>query len=71
MKKLKLGPKVNFKKAKLPIKKNLIGKHTVLEPLNIKKHSKELYVEYSKDKKNIIWTYLPYGPYKNLSLIHI
>ena len=65
MKKLKLGPKVNFKKAKLPVKKNLIGKYTILEPLNVQKHSKELYLEYSKDKKNIIWTYLPYGPHKN------
>ena len=43
MKKLKLGPKVKFKKAKLPIKKNLIGKYTVLEPLNVKKHSKEFF----------------------------
>ena len=33
--------------------------------MNVKKHSKELYLEYSKDKKNIIWTYLPYGPHKN------
>ena len=51
MKKLKLGIKINFKKAKLPIKKNLIGKYTILEPLNVQKHSKELYLEYSKDKK--------------------
>ena len=64
MSKFNLGPKVKFKKAKLPSKKKLVGKYTILEPLNVKKHSKELYYQYSKDKKNIIWTYLPYGPFK-------
>ena len=64
MNKLKLGPKVNFKKAKLPIKKRLVGNYTILEPLNVSKHAQNLYSEYSKDKKNIIWTYLPYGPFR-------
>ena len=64
MNKLKLGPKVNFKKAKLPIKKRLVGNYTILEPLNVSKHAQNLYLEYSKDKKNIIWTYLPYGPFR-------
>jgi hypothetical protein len=54
MNKLKLGPKVNFKKAKLPIKKRLVGNYTILEPLNVSKHAQNLYLEYSKDKKNII-----------------
>jgi hypothetical protein len=66
MKKLKLGPKVKFKKAKLPIKKRLVGNYTILEPLSVSKHAKDLYLEYSKDKKNIIWTYLPYGPFRSL-----
>ena len=52
---MKLGPRIKFKKAKLPSKKKLIGKYTVVEPLNIKKHAKDLYLNYSKDKKNIIW----------------
>jgi RimJ/RimL family protein N-acetyltransferase len=64
MSKFNLGPKVKFKKAKLPSKKKLVGKYTILEPLNVKKHSKKLYYQYSKDKQNIIWTYLPYGPFK-------
>ena len=64
MNKLKLGPKVNFKKAKLPIKKRLVGNYTILEPLNVSKHAQNLYLEYSKDKKNIIWIYLPYGPFR-------
>ena len=58
------GNKVNFKKAKIPSKKNLVGKYVVLEPININKHSKGLYVNFLKDKENRIWTYLPYGPFK-------
>ena len=62
---LKLGFSVKFKKAKLPLKKKLIGKYCNLEPINIKKHSISLYKNFSLDKKNIIWTYLPYGPFKS------
>ena len=63
--KLSLGFAVKFKKAKLPSKKKLIGKYCFLEPINIRKHSKDLYKNYSLDKKNVIWTYLPYGPFKS------
>ena len=63
--KLTLGFAVKFKKTKLPSKKKLIGKYCFLEPINIRKHSKDLYKNYSLDKKNIIWTYLPYGPFKS------
>ena len=63
--KLTLGFSVKFKKIKLPSKKKLIGKYCFLEPINIKKHSKYLYKNFSLDKKNIIWTYLPYGPFKS------
>ena len=40
--KLIFGFPVKFKKAKLPLKKKLIGKYCNLEPINIKKHSKDL-----------------------------
>ena len=63
--KQKLGATIKFKKAKIPSKKNLNGKHVVLEPININKHSKGLYANFSKDKKNRIWRYLPYGPFKS------
>ena len=63
--KLKVGFTVKFKKTKLPSKKKLIGKYCFLEPINIRKHSKDLYKNFSLDKKNIIWTYLPYGPFKS------
>ena len=60
-----LGKKVKFKKAKLPSNTKLNGKYAVLEPIIINKHAKDLYVNFSKDKKNKIWTYLPYGPFKS------
>ena len=60
-----LGNKVNFKKAKIPSNFFLNGSYVVLEPLNINRHAKDLYANFSKDKKNRIWTYLPYGPFKN------
>ena len=60
-----LGKKIKFKKAKTPSKTILNGKYVVLEPINIKKHSKDLYVNFSSDKRNKIWTYLPYGPFKS------
>ena len=60
-----LGSKVNFKKAKIPSKKNLNGKYVILEPINIQKHSKDLHANFSKDKENRIWIYLPYGPFKS------
>jgi len=59
-----LGSKVYFKHSKLPSKKKLKGKYVVLEPLKINKHSRDLFNNFSKDKKNLIWKYLPYGPFK-------
>ena len=63
-----LGEKVNFKKAKLPFKKKLLGQYVILEPLSVQKHAKNLFKNFSKDKKNIIWRYFSYGPFKNFSL---
>jgi len=60
-----LGKIIKFTKAKKPSKLKLNGKYVLLEPIKIKKHAKDLYVNFSKDKKNKIWAYLPYGPFKN------
>ena len=62
---LKIGSPVNFRKAKLPSKKKLVGNYTVLEPLQIKKHSIDLFKNFSKDKKGIDWIFMPQGPFKN------
>jgi len=67
-KKLKLGFLVSFKKAKLPTKQRLVGKYSILEPIDVKKHAEDLYKNYSEDKKNLIWAYLPYGPFRNINL---
>ena len=61
----KLGFRVKFIKAKFPSKKKLIGKYCYLEPVNVKKHSKDLFKNFSKDKKGIDWIYMPQGPFKN------
>jgi len=61
----KIGFKVKFIKAKFPSKKRLIGKYCYLEPVNIKKHSKDLFKNFSKDKTGIDWIYVPQGPFKN------
>tara|TARA_Y100000590_G_C15635390_1_gene982787 strand:+ start:110 stop:793 length:684 start_codon:yes stop_codon:yes gene_type:complete len=63
-KKPKIGFAVKFKKAKLPNKKRLVGKYSILEPANSKKHSKDLFKNFSLDRKGIDWTYMPTGPYK-------
>ena len=51
--KLKIGFPINFKKARLPSKKKLNGKYCFLEPRNSKKHSKNLFKNFSFDKKGI------------------
>ena len=61
----KMGYRVKFIKAKFPSKKRLIGKYCYLEPVNVKKHSKDLFKNFSKDKKDIDWIYMPQGPFKN------
>ena len=63
--KQKLGALIKFKKAKLPSRKNFRGQYVVLEPIIISRHSKDLYNNFLRDKKNIIWEYLPYGPFKS------
>jgi len=64
-KKLKLGFPLRFKKAKLPTKQRLVGKYSILEPIKISKHAINLYENFSKDKTNRIWTFMPYGPFQN------
>ena len=63
----KISYSVNFRSAKLPSKKQLVGKYSILVPLNFKNHTDELFKNFSLDKTNTLWTYMPYGPFKNLS----
>ena len=64
---LKISHSVNFRSAKIPSKKQLVGKYSILAPLNFKNHTDELFKNFSLDKTNTLWTYMPYGPFKNLS----
>ena len=64
---MKIGFSVKFTKAKYPSKKKLIGKYCFLEPVNANRHAKDLYKNFSLDKKGIDWTYMPTGPYKTFS----
>ena len=61
-----LGTKVNFKKAKTPLSKKILGDYVVLEPINPTKHVTQLFNNFYQDKKNTIWNYFPYGPFKNI-----
>ena len=65
--KQKLGVLVNFRKAKLPSNKKIIGRYSYLEPIKINKHANDLFNNYSLDKTNTLWTYMPYGSFKDLS----
>ena len=53
----------DWKSAKFPPKKAMLGNHCSLLPLEPKEHSKELYANFVKNNKN--WEYLPYGPFTN------
>ena len=63
----KISYSVNFRSAKFPSKKRLVGKYSILAPLNFKNHTDELFKNFSLNKTNTLWTYMPYGPFKNLS----
>tara|TARA_B100000686_G_C16692421_1_gene918477 strand:+ start:94 stop:768 length:675 start_codon:yes stop_codon:yes gene_type:complete len=64
-----IGVPVKFKTAKLPSKQKLIGKYCFLEPVNIQRHSKDLFNNFALDKKGIDWIYMPFGPFKNETLL--
>ena len=66
---MKIGFPVQFKRAKLPSKKKLVGKYCFLEPVNVQRHSKDLFKNFLLDKKGIDWTYMPFGPFKNEVLL--
>tara|TARA_B100001013_G_scaffold80645_1_gene43583 strand:- start:28 stop:696 length:669 start_codon:yes stop_codon:yes gene_type:complete len=63
---LKIGYSVNFKKAKPPSKKKLIGQYSILEPININKHLKDLFNNFLLDRTKTLWAYMPVGPFKNI-----
>ena len=63
--KFPIGFSIKFEKAKLPSTRKLVGKYCFLEPVNIRRHSKDLFKNFSQDKKGIDWIYMPSGPFKD------
>ena len=63
--KFPIGFSIKFEKAKLPSTRKLVGKYCFLEPVNIQRHSKDLFKNFSQDKKGIDWIYMPSGPFKD------
>lgn len=51
--------------AKRPERAVLDGKYCRLEPLDVARHSAELFSAFQEDRSGRIWTYLPVGPFKN------
>ncbi len=64
--KLSVGESLPEWKEKLPPPKTkMMGNYCCLYPLDLKKHSYSLFESFCRDKKNLNWTYLPYGPFEN------
>ena len=53
--------------AKKPGLGTLKGQYCRCEPLNLNSHSAGLFNAFEKDRDNLIWVYLPYGPFENLT----
>ena len=59
-----IGAPVDYNVAKRPNPAVILnGEHCVCEPLNVEKHSLELFEAFSQDKTDQLWTYLPQGPF--------
>ncbi|MBL96128.1 MAG: hypothetical protein CFH06_00759 [Alphaproteobacteria bacterium MarineAlpha3_Bin5] len=58
----------NWSPALIPQNSILNGQFCRVEPLNVDSHMSELYEAFTKDSKNKIWTYLPYGPFEGSAL---
>ena len=60
-KKLKLGFPVKFKKAKLPTKQRLVGKYSILEPIEVKKHEIMHNLAGSRDQLSLLQVIITFG----------
>ena len=45
-----------------PPRTNMEGRFCRIEPIDLERHSADLFAAYQQDKDNRNWTYLPYGP---------
>lgn len=59
-----VGQKIkDWHRKDMPARIPLIGEFCILEPLDIKKHSIQLFEVLAMDNQGESWTYLPYGPF--------
>jgi len=57
----------NWNRLPRPQKADLSGRFCRLEPLDIERHARQLFEEFSKDREHRIWVYMPYGPFDDFS----
>jgi len=60
-------PMDNWQPCPTPSPIEMSGSFCQLQPLNCAKHAEDLYSHFQLDSENKIWTYLPYGPFKDFS----
>ena len=64
---LPLGePVENWSPPPRPARRSMAGQYCVLEPLDVEKHSADLFHANRIDRQARIWAYLPYGPFETL-----
>jgi RimJ/RimL family protein N-acetyltransferase len=56
----------DWKPAAPPGDEVLFGNYCRCEPLDIEKHSEQLFHAFQDDQENRVWVYLPYGPFKTI-----
>ena len=59
-------PVPNWTPPPIPVPEIVEGRYCWLEPLDVDKHSEDLFAAYSLDKDGANWSYLPYGPFEQL-----
>ena len=47
-----------------PPKTAMVGHYCRIEPIDVDRHAADLYAAYLHDTEGRIWTYLPYGPFR-------
>lgn len=63
-----VGPMVvDWNEPRFPSREAMIGCYCRLEPIDAKRHAASLFANNTLDVEGRNWTYLPYGPFDNLS----
>ncbi|MDH5218397.1 MAG: hypothetical protein OEX19_11915, partial [Gammaproteobacteria bacterium] len=48
-----------------PVAKKMDGQFCRVEPLHVQSHIDDLWAANSTDENDLMWLYLPYGPFEN------